>query len=327
MEGEKGASMKEKSKPLFPTLAKLVIIAALTVIVGSVPLTAGQSEPAIVNPASISNLLVSHQWIGSDGKPLPFKTDEEILDFLRTAEIVEIEKIPEGVTKPQKLYLEKDGIKAAAVFRDKEIHKKRWNDPSAGPRVDFRDSCVYECAAYRLSRLLGLNNVPPTVRRKVKGKKGTVQIWIEGAMTDTHRLRAKILPPDTRRWSRQDQVMKLWDQLLFNDDRNRGNVLIDQHWNVWLIDHTRCFRVYDDVPEVQKIKYCERSLWEKLRNLDEEVVRVELSDYLRSPEIDGLLKRRTRLIKHIEALIEERGENVVLFEFRPEKAEMASSAR
>jgi len=185
--------------------------------------------------------------------------------------------------------------------------------------------CV-ECAAYRLSRLLGLNNIPPTVRRKVKGKNGVVQLWIEGVMTDTHRLTEKIIPPDTWRWAMQDQVMRLWDELIYNDDRNKGNILIDQDWNVWLIDHTRSFRVYADIPKAEEIKYCERGFWERLKRLDEKVVKAELDDYLRSTKIDGLMKRRDLLVKHIQGLIDQKGEGAVLFQFRPAKKQIASSS-
>lgn len=266
----------------------------------------------------------SHRWIGSDGQPLPFETDEEIMEFLRTAEVVKVEKIPEGVTKPQKVYLVKEGVKAAAAFRYREIKKKRWNDPNAGPRVDFRDLCIYECAAYRLSRLLGMNNIPPSVRRKVKGKTGTLQIWVEGAINDTHRLKEKIRIPDTLRWKRQDQVMLIWDALIYNDDRNRGNVLIDKDWNIWLIDHTRAFRIFDEI-KAEKIRSCEKNLWENLKNLDGEVVKTELDEYLRSNEINGIMKRRDLLVEYIQGLIDTRGEEAVLFEFRPEKKELASS--
>ena len=314
-------------RSFYLTLIGSGVVAALLSVPGSSHLLACQAETADADSTFSSNLIVSsHRWIGSDGKPLPFKTDEEIMDFLRTADVVKVEKIPEGVTKPQKLYLEKDSIEAAATFRYKEIHKERWIDPNAGPRADFRDSCIYECAAYRLSRLLGLNNIPPTVRRKVKGKNGTVQIWVEGAMTDIHRLKEKSTPPDTWRWARQDQVMRLWDELVFNDDRNKGNVLIDQDWNVWLIDHTRGFRVYADIPKAKHIKYCERGFWEKLKSLDEEVVKAELGDYLRSTEIEGLLKRRSLLVEHIQGLIDEKGEGAVLFQFRPAKNQTSGSS-
>ena len=301
-------------------LLRLGALALITGLVGSSHLLAGQTDPRV----SCNLILSSHRWIGSDGKPLPFQTDEKIIDFLLTAEVVKAEKIPVGVTKPQKLYLEKDGVKAAASFRDVDIHKKRWNDPNAGPRVDFRDSCVYECAAYRLNRLLGLNNIPPTVKRKVKGKNGVIQLWVEDAMMDTDRLEKKISPPDTLRWARQHQVMELWNQLVYNDDPNKGNVLIDPDWNIWFIDHTRCFRVFADIPEAEKIKYCERALWENLKRLDEETVSAELGDYLRSQEIKGLMKRLDQLIQHIQGLIDTRGEKSVLFEFRLAKTQAAN---
>jgi hypothetical protein len=145
-------------------------------------------------------------------------------------------------------------------------------------------------------------------------------------MTDTHRLKEKILPPDPGRWGKQGHVTKLWDELIYNDDRNAGNILIDQQWNVWLIDHTRCFRVYADVPKAKEIKFCERGFWEKLKSLDKEVVKAELDEYLRSTEIEAVLKRRNLLVKHIQGLIDEKGEEAVLFQFRPPKTEAASGS-
>jgi hypothetical protein len=50
-----------------------------------------------------------------------------------------------------------------------------------------------------------------------------------------------------------------------------------------------------------------------LRNLKEKDVRQRLRPYLRGFEIEALLKRRVKLIAHIEQLIRERGEAAVLF--------------
>ena len=33
-------------------------------------------------------------WLDADGNPLPFQTDEEILEFLRTADVVSVVRIP-----------------------------------------------------------------------------------------------------------------------------------------------------------------------------------------------------------------------------------------
>jgi hypothetical protein len=37
--------------------------------------------------------------------------------------------------------------------------------------------------------------------------------------------------------------MRVFDQLIYNTDRNTGNVLYDTGWRLWGIDHTRAFRV------------------------------------------------------------------------------------
>jgi len=57
-------------------------------------------------------------WLGPDGNALPFKTDDEVLEFLRTAKVVSMQNIPVGVTRPRQAVLEKDGIRSRAIFRD-----------------------------------------------------------------------------------------------------------------------------------------------------------------------------------------------------------------
>jgi len=55
-------------------------------------------------------------------------------------------------------------------------------------------------------------------------------------------------------------------------------------------------------------------LWKNLKNFDEETVKAEPGDCLRSPEIKGLMKRRDSAI---QGLIDQRGEDSVLLEFEP----------
>jgi hypothetical protein len=263
----------------------------------------------------LESLRPAGTWLDSNGRLLPFETFLEVENFLRTAEIMKLEEIGTGITKPRRAYLEKGGIKARAIFRDVAIFKQEWNDSKKGKQFNFRDNYIYECAAYRLSQLLELRRIPPTVRRRVGDRAGSVQLWVESAMMETDRMRRKLHPPDNWFWAMQHQMMVLFDQLIHNDDRNAGNILIDADWKLWLIDHTRAFRIHPVVPEKDKISFCERKVWNRLKGLSDAEISGALEDLLSSSELKGLLQRRTMLVEHIQALIDERGETVVLFNY------------
>ena len=254
-------------------------------------------------------------WIGPDGDPLPFKTNTEIEEFLRTAKVVRVEEIPVGVTDPRKVWLEKDGIQAKACFRTVDIFERQLVLPRKGVRKNWRDCCRFECAAYQLAKLLGLNNIPPAVMRKIKGTDGTLQIWVENATMETERARKSIYPPNPWRHKMQWQVMRIFDALIYNDDRNAGNILYDSDWNVWMIDHTRSFSRISDLPMPNQIRHCEKVLWERLRSLNKEEVEETIGDYLGSAELKALFKRHDKLVAYIEDQIALRGEKQVLFSF------------
>ena len=65
-------------------------------------------------------------------------------------------------------------------------------------------------------------------------------------MTERSMREDKIEPPssgiDRWRWMMQWQVIHFFDNLIYNEDRNQGNVLIASIWKLWMIDHTRAFR-------------------------------------------------------------------------------------
>lgn len=275
-------------------------------------------EPATAPPAPVQvppdvSGPTPRVWIGPDGKPLPFTSEEEVLDFLRTAKVIKMKEISQGITHPRQVLLEKNGIQMRAVFRDVDEEKTMVTFASGQTEIMFRDNYIFECAAYELSRLLGLDNVPPVVERRIEGKSGSLQIWVENAMTEMTRSKKKIGPPDVTRWNEQVQVMRIFDNLVYNTDRNMGNILITPDWKMWLIDHTRAFRFRRELQDPKGIVQCERKLWEKLQALDEATVRQRLKKYLRSSEMDALLKRRQKLVEHIQKLIQERGEQRVLF--------------
>lgn len=252
-------------------------------------------------------------WRGPDGGELPFRSDAEALEFLKTAEVVSTKVLEGGTSKTLKVLLEKDGVRAHAAFRTVELRKQRV---TIGNEVflDFHDSFRYEVAAYELARLLGLDQIPPVVEREIGGEPGSLQLWVEGAITERERSLEKKEPPDWTAWYRQLQVMRIFDRLIYNYDRNRGNILIGDDWKLWMIDHTRSFRISTDVPEIATVTHCEKDLWRRIREISESEIEEHLSAYLSHKQIKALMKRRDKVVAHIEELIAERGEQSVIFD-------------
>jgi hypothetical protein len=115
-------------------------------------------------------------------------------------------------------------------------------------------------------------------------------------------------------------MMNVFDALVYNTDRNRGNVLITPDWKLWMIDHTRAFRRNPDLQDADALHQCERGMYEKLKTLDEAVVRERLKEYLTSLEIKALLKRRKLILERLDKLIAERGEEQILYIYTEEPA-------
>lgn len=254
----------------------------------------------------------THVWLGPDGNPLPLKNEEEVLEFLRTAEVVSLKDVPVGVTKPRQAVLEKDGVRSRAIFRD--VDQEIESFMVAGRRErNVLDRYIFECAAYEMARLLEFNTVPPVVERVVDGKRGSLQIWLEGAMNEKERLERGVRSPDPVGWNKQMQTIRVFDALIGNWDRNQGNLLIDRDWRIWMVDHTRAFLRRDDLLDPGKLYQIERGLWQKLQSLDDKEVRERLKPYLTPREIDALLKRHRKLVSHYQAQIAKRGESDVLY--------------
>ena len=188
-------------------------------------------------------------FLDAEGKPLPFANDEELLDFLREAEVVDSKDIGEGITRPRRLTLERNGVRARAVFRNVRTEQHVANLPGGQREFLFRDFYGFEPAAYRLGLLLGFDNIPPAALRRLDGKPGSVQVWIEKATTETRRREAENELADPLDWGRQIQMMLIWDALVGNTDRNLGNYLSTPSGQVWMIDHTRSFRRGADLRE------------------------------------------------------------------------------
>ncbi len=299
----------------FPAFLLAGLVCALP-LAAQAPAPAPETAPTpAATAAAPDSYAASRHWTDPQGKPLPFKSEEEMLDFLRTANVVSATRLGGGINNPRKLVLEKNGVTAEGVFRDVNEEK---NSPTFGGgrnELFFKDSYIFEPAAYELAMMLGLDNVPPAVLRKYDRTSGSIQIFIENAITERKEVEEHLQPPDDQEWKKQVQMMNVFDALIYNVDRNRGNIIITPDWRLWMIDHTRAFRRNTDLQNGAAINQCERQLYAKLKALDEKETRKRLQDYLTTFELDALFTRRKLLIARIDKLIAEKGENQVLYDF------------
>lgn len=246
---------------------------------------------------------------------LPPLTDSQKEDFLKTAKIISTRALSQGITGSQRATLS-DGVMTHDAHIQTIDEYKSTFASALGTELNFRDTYRGNIAGYRLSRILLLNMIPPSVERKVGGKTAAVTWWIDdAAMTEKDRFQKKEDPPDKDRWNRQMHIVRLFDQLIYNMDRNLGNLVITKNWDVWMIDHTRAFRLQTTIKDPGNLQRCDRLLLERLRKLDRDTVSHELSPCLSKAEINAILARRDRIVKHFEELIAARGEDEVLYDF------------
>ena len=293
------------------------------------PAPSDTTSPPVRTGVAVSTVEVALNplWRGPDGQPLPFMTHGEVIDFLRSAKVVSRTVLPSGWTRPQKLLLEKDGIRLHTIFRTFDREQGPIEDPLTGQSItgNVKDSAMFEVAAYELAMLLDLPLVPPTVRRIIDNRDGTLQLWIEAAMSEKQRREQGIEPLSIPWWHGIMQTLTIFDNLVSNADRHSGNLLIDADWGVWFIDHTLAFQTRRDIPRLKLITFCERRLWERLRTVSDDRVVEQLAPYLNGREIGSLLSRRDRLVKHFEGLIAEKGIDAVIYDYSHDVADWRHS--
>jgi hypothetical protein len=151
--------------------------------------------------------------------------------------------------------------------------------------------------------------------------------WVDDVIMDeTKRFDEKIHAPDVLVWNRQMFIVRAFDQLIYNFDRNLGNLLIDKDWRLWMIDHTRAFKTFKTLREPKNLTlYCERDLLAALRRLDKPTLEETMKDLLSGGQIDGLLARRDLIVQFYEGQIATRGETAVLYDL-PERLKAPSPA-
>jgi hypothetical protein len=254
----------------------------------------------------------------TDGEePQPFGLlleGPEAEEFLKTAEVLDMERIPVGVTEPRKATLQKGQQTLHAVWKTIDSEERLENFDGKVPEIGFRDSYKHEIAAYELDKLLGLGLVPPTVGRKIDGEKGSLQLWLEGVMTDTERRRKKIEPPNPQIWNNQMFTIRLFLQLTHDTDYNNvSNLLIDPDFRIYTIDFSRAFRLQRNLRKEESLTRFSRTVIDRLRTLDEETVKEKLGPWLTKGQIKSLLIRKDEILKLVDKRIAERTEAAVMY--------------
>ena len=239
---------------------------------------------------------------------------EETEAFLLNAKIVGRKGVSTGVTDTIQATLSDGRITHDASIQTVDIAQTVFQAGKAS-EVNFKDTYRFNIAAYRLARLLGLQNVPMSVERRFDGKPGAWTWWIDDVQFDEKgRLKEKsILGPNPERTTKQVQVMRVFDELIQNRDRNQGNILWTKDWTLWMIDHTRAFRLGKELLKPDQLNRCERSLFEGMRALTLERVTEVMGEFMRKDEIQAVLTRRDVIVKHFEDRIATRGEAAVLY--------------
>jgi hypothetical protein len=282
----------------------------LASVVGFVVMALTVPPPAAAGGAeSDTGSQAKHVWLDAEGQPLLFQENAEIEAFLRDARVVSREEIGVGINKMDKLLVEKDGVRAHAIFRDidEEHDRLRVGDRTY---MRFKDSWAGECAAYAIARLFGIDNVPPTVKRTLDGQQGSMQIWVEKTRDHTAK---DFSPPSPMAWVKQTWGMFVFDNLIFNADRNSGNILAGEHYRLWLIDHTRAFQPSAELMSPDRVERLSRRAWARLLEISEEELADATREYLDPGQIGALKERRRLLVQHLQARIDKAGEDAILY--------------
>jgi hypothetical protein len=241
---------------------------------------------------------------GQEFPPL-WPNAQEIEEFLKEADVVDRKDLGTGVTKPEKVTLEWKGETRYAVF--KNIDKEH-------------DTYRGEVAAYELDKLLGMGMVPPTVARRIGGRKGCLQLWVTGKTME----KLEGIPEDVERWRRQVSMMWLFDDLIANIDRHLNNAMVTPDGRLVLIDNSKTFRGYRKLlndlnangigthAKFWGVPYdADRVRWptsyrpevvERLRSVSEKEIKNAIKKYIWGYNQKLVLKRRELILARLDGM-------------------------
>jgi hypothetical protein len=241
-------------------------------------------------------------------------TKEQIKEFLLTAKIVGARESSKGITHPARLTLSDGKLTHDASFQRIDEHKTNLQMASGRTELMFVDSYKYNIAAYALAEMLGVEDMLPVyVERKYKGDSGSLSWWLPVKMDEEERVKQKVTVPDPDGWNNQMYRIRVFDQLIYDDDANLTNILIGEDWKIWRIDFSRAFRRQKDLRDPSDLVRCDRQLLEKMKTLDGDQLAEKTKHYLTKDEVKAVMARRDKIVARFQQLISEKGEAAILY--------------
>lgn len=252
------------------------------------------ASPAFAQaPADPSSTANAKTW-------MDHRTDIE--SYLQSAQVVEMEELKVGVTRPKRAKLAPGG----------PVEFMAWKYVPPSRSSGYQESYKSEIAAYQIDRILDLNMVPPTVEKRVKGDLGAAVMWCSPTK-NFKELGGVPTPPPSKatEWTRQIVRAKMFDNLIGNMDPNLGNWLVDPSWNLILIDHTRALTADKNLVH-KNMDHMDAPLWEKMKAMTVENLTPVLKPWLGKGEIKAIIDRRDKMQQQFDKLIAEKGEAAVV---------------
>ena len=268
--------------------ASVLLLAALSLV-----FAASRSVPAIGSPAGWRSQAAAAPSVQSakvwEGR------NAEVEEYIRTAVVDRVAEVPIGVTHPKRAFFKPGGLVASAA----------WKVLPPGRPSGYWESYKSEIAAYELDKLLGMGMVPVAVERKFDRETGAAILWL----APIHPWKEMEARPKPGKWVRQVARMKMFDNFICNKDRNAGNLMVDDDWNLFLIDHSRAFITDKDL--AVKLEHIDPELWNKILALDEPALTAAIGKWVEGGVVRSMLARREKMKIAIDKLVAANGEAAV----------------
>ncbi|MGD9903729.1 MAG: hypothetical protein AB7U83_09675 [Vicinamibacterales bacterium] len=223
--------------------------------------------------------------------------------FLATARVVATRPVSTGITGTLRVTLDDGSRRHDASVQRIDETKTSFRAAGGKREFGFRDTWKFNLAAYHVALLVGIETVPATVERSHDGDPASYTWWVDDVIMDEgSRQEKQAQAPDLRRWEHQLATMRVFDALIANTDRNKGNLLIDKDWTAWFIDHSRAFRRSREILNPTPLVRCDRRLLAALKGLDEASLKARTARWLTGDEIRALLARRDAIVARLESM-------------------------